>query len=55
MMGSVEASDHSEETYAVVVDDLRDDGGLSGVFTYGSNKDGPLTSSKLSIASLTIN
>ena len=30
MMGSVEVTEHSEETYAVVVDDLRDDGDLSG-------------------------
>ena len=30
MMGSVEVTEHSEETYAVVVDDLRGDGDLSG-------------------------
>ena len=30
MMGSVEVPEHSEETYAVLVDDLRGDGDLSG-------------------------
>ena len=30
MMGSVEVSGDSEETYAVVVDDLRDESDLSG-------------------------
>ena len=29
MMGSVKVPEHSEETYAVVVDDLRSDGDLS--------------------------
>ena len=30
MMASVEVTEHSEETYAVAVDDLRGDGDLSG-------------------------
>ena len=38
MMGSVDVSEHSEETYVVVVDDLRGDGDLSGeVARFGEN------------------